>query len=261
VSSLTDDDAVTIDELARRTGMTVRNIRAHQARGLLPPPDVRGRTGFYGAEHVARIELIKELQADGFNLEAIKKLIDAAPGNSREVLRFTRAVREPFEDEEPEIVEVGELAERFGGDEAGGKLLDQALRLGLLRDLGEGRYEQRSPRLAEAAGELRSLGVSPEHLYDVTKKLHRHADGAGGIAIIASKGGNPKHPAWFHNLKAHPDTKIELPGGEVREVRARVAEGEEREQWWQRAVAAYGPYEEYQSYTDRQIPVVLLEKR
>src|SRR4051794_34695752 len=50
---------LTIDELAQRTGMTVRNIRAHQSRGLLPPPEVRGRTGFYGPDHVARIELIQ----------------------------------------------------------------------------------------------------------------------------------------------------------------------------------------------------------
>jgi DNA-binding transcriptional MerR regulator len=184
VTTLTDaDDAVTIDELARRTGMTVRNIRAHQARGLLPPPDVRGRTGYYGAEHVARIELIKELQADGFNLEAIKKLIDAAPGNSGEVLRFTRAVREPFEDEEPEIVDIGELAERFGTDDAAPKLLEQALKLGLLRDLGDGRYEQRSPRLANAADELRRIGVSADQVNDVTKRLHRHADGAARAFI------------------------------------------------------------------------------
>ena len=51
--------------------MTVRNIRAHQSRGLLPAPQVRGRTGFYGPEHEARIDLIRELQADGFKLEAI----------------------------------------------------------------------------------------------------------------------------------------------------------------------------------------------
>src|SRR3712207_6477391 len=100
--------------------MTVRNIRAHQARGLLPPPEVRGRTGYYGAEHVARIELVKELQADGFNLEAIRKLIEAAPGDSGEVLKFARAVREPFEEEEPEIVQLGDLAARYGSDgEAG----------------------------------------------------------------------------------------------------------------------------------------------
>src|SRR6187401_3615705 len=97
--------------------MTVRNLRAHQARGLLPPPEVRGRTGYYGPDHLARVELIKELQADGFNLEAIRKLIDARPGSSAEILRFTRAVRQPFEDEEPEIVELTELAEAYGGGE------------------------------------------------------------------------------------------------------------------------------------------------
>src|SRR5947208_2625646 len=57
--------------------MTVRNIRAHQSRGLLPPPDVRARTGYYGPEHVARIELIRELQSEGFNLEQVWKPFDA----------------------------------------------------------------------------------------------------------------------------------------------------------------------------------------
>src|SRR5919201_6474726 len=85
--------SLTIDELARRTGMTVRNIRAHQSRGLVPPPQVRGRTGYYGDEHLARIELIKELQADGFNLEAIRRLLEGAGGSSSEVLDFSRALR------------------------------------------------------------------------------------------------------------------------------------------------------------------------
>ena len=67
----------TIDELARETGMTVRNIRAHQSRGLLPPPEVRARTGYYGPEHVARLRLIQELQGNGYNLAAIKDLVDA----------------------------------------------------------------------------------------------------------------------------------------------------------------------------------------
>src|ERR1044072_4029183 len=68
------DATLTVDELARQAGMTVRNVRAHQSRGLLPPPEVRGRTGYYGAEHVARLELIRTLQAHGFNLEAIRRL-------------------------------------------------------------------------------------------------------------------------------------------------------------------------------------------
>src|SRR4051812_11838949 len=130
--------AMTIDELARRTGMTVRNIRAHQSRGLVPPPEVRGRTGFYGAEHIARIELIRELQGEGFNLESIKRLLEGTAGVSTDVLRFTRALREPFEDEDPVIVDARELTERFRS--ADPRLLEKAERLGVLRPLGDGRY-------------------------------------------------------------------------------------------------------------------------
>ena len=169
-------EALTIDELARRAGMTVRNVRAHQSRGLLPPPEVRGRTGYYGPEHVARLELIKELQADGFNLEAIRRLIEASGGDTSEILRFTRTVRESFEDEEPEVVDLAELAERFG-DEDGPRRLERAVELGVLRPLGEGRYEERSPRLARAAAELRDLGVPPSRTMELLDALHAHADG------------------------------------------------------------------------------------
>src|SRR5204862_7838664 len=96
-------EQLTIDQLARETGMTVRNVRAHQSRGLLPPPEVRGRTGYYNAEHVARIALIRELQADGFNLELIRRLLQSA-GSSAAALRFTRALRTPYGDEEPEVI-------------------------------------------------------------------------------------------------------------------------------------------------------------
>ena len=165
---------MTIDELARETGMTVRNIRAHQSRGLLPPPEVRARTGYYGPEHVARIELIKELQAEGFNLEAIRRLLENAGGSSVEVLRFTRAARESFEVEEPEVVTIEELSERVGGVNDP-RLLRRAEKLGLLRPLGDGRYEQPSPRLARAGAELTALGVPPEQTLDVAAGLRRHS--------------------------------------------------------------------------------------
>ena len=168
---------LTIDELARRAGMTVRNVRAHQSRGLLPPPEVRGRTGYYGPEHLARLQLITELQADGFNLGAIRRLIEASGGETSDVLRFTRSVRASFEEaEEPEVVELSELAERWGG-EAGPELLERALRVGVLRPLGEGRFEERSPRLARAAEEVRRLGVPAERSIELLETLHRHADG------------------------------------------------------------------------------------
>jgi DNA-binding transcriptional MerR regulator len=172
---------MTIDELARRSGMTVRNVRAHQSRGLLPPPEVRGRTGYYGHEHLARLELIKELQANGFNLEAIRRLLESAGGSSSEVLRFTRAVREPFEDEQPEIVELDELARRWGSGDP--KLLARAESLGLVRPIGEGRYEELSPRLARAGEELVSLGVPAGTALDVVARVRRHADGVARTFI------------------------------------------------------------------------------
>ena len=167
---------LTIDELARRTGMTVRNIRAHQSRGLLPAPQVRGRTGFYGPEHESRINLIRELQADGFKLEAIGRLLDSAGGSSEEVLRFTRAVKAPFEDEQPQVVSAEELAERWGGDGPRPELIRRAEKLGILRPLPDGNYEELSPRLGRASAELASLGIPPEAALDVAAQLRKHSD-------------------------------------------------------------------------------------
>jgi DNA-binding transcriptional MerR regulator len=82
------DGKMTIGELARRTGMTIRNIRAHQTRGLLPPPEVHGRTGYYNENHVARIELTREMQAEGLNLEAIRRVLESSEGSSREMVDF-----------------------------------------------------------------------------------------------------------------------------------------------------------------------------
>jgi deazaflavin-dependent oxidoreductase (nitroreductase family) len=80
------------------------------------------------------------------------------------------------------------------------------------------------------------------------------------LVLIASKGGYPKHPAWFHNLVAHPDVRVQV-GRERRAVRARVAGPEERKRLWPMAVEAYAPYESYQERTDREIPIVILEPR
>jgi deazaflavin-dependent oxidoreductase (nitroreductase family) len=81
------------------------------------------------------------------------------------------------------------------------------------------------------------------------------------LAIIASKGGHVRHPAWFHNLKAIPDVRVELRG-EVRPVRARVATGEERERLWKKAVAVWPDYNGYAARAPhREIPVVVLEPR
>jgi F420H(2)-dependent quinone reductase len=80
----------------------------------------------------------------------------------------------------------------------------------------------------------------------------------GRYAVVASQGGAPTHPLWYHNLRAHPE--VELQDGAVkRRYLAHEAEGEERRQWWQRAVDAFPNYAEYQTRTARQIPVFVLE--
>jgi F420H(2)-dependent quinone reductase len=80
----------------------------------------------------------------------------------------------------------------------------------------------------------------------------------GRYAAVASQGGSPKHPVWYYNLRANP--RVEVQDGAVKTVMtARELSGEERTQWWDRAVAAYPPYAEYQLKTERQIPVFILE--
>lgn len=80
----------------------------------------------------------------------------------------------------------------------------------------------------------------------------------GRYAIVASKGGAPEHPAWYFNVKANPAVQLQ-DGEKVVSLTARELEGAEREQWWRLAVEAYPPYAEYQTKTDRQIPVFILE--
>jgi deazaflavin-dependent oxidoreductase (nitroreductase family) len=81
------------------------------------------------------------------------------------------------------------------------------------------------------------------------------------VVIVASKGGYPKHPAWFHNLEANPDTTVQI-GGELRPVHARVATPEERERLWPKVVETYRPYADYQARSKgREIPLVILEPR
>ncbi len=92
-----------------------------------------------------------------------------------------------------------------------------------------------------------------------TSPLQYVEDGAN-VVVIASKGAFHKHPAWFHNLIANPDTTVQI-GGEHRPVHAREARPEERERLWAKAVAIYRPYEDYKARAKREIPLVVLEPR
>ncbi len=169
---------LTIEQLAHETGMSVRNIRAHQSRGLLPPPEVRGRTGFYGTVHVNRLRLIQEMQADGFNLASISHLLKRPGRAGEELLGFKRALMAPFETEQAEILEVDELVERFGAPAADPAVRDRVLKLGLIRPLGDGRVEVPSPRLLRAGELVVGLGVPLETALNLVEELGKPARAA-----------------------------------------------------------------------------------
>jgi DNA-binding transcriptional MerR regulator len=154
--------------------MSVRNIRNHHTRGLLPPPEVRSRVGYYGPEHVARLRLILDLQADGFNLASIERLLSGSDGVAERLLGLRRAVTAPYDPETPELVTAEELARRFGAlDE---KNLQRAEKLGLLLPLGDGRFEVTSPALLSAAEQVLALGISPEAALSLAERIQRDCD-------------------------------------------------------------------------------------
>ena len=89
----------------------------------------------------------------------------------------------------------------------------------------------------------------------VRKNPLMRVEHGGEYALVASKGGSPENPEWYHNLVAHPDEVLVQDGPEPFAVTIREISGDEKAQWWERAVAAYPPYAEYQEKTDRPIPV------
>jgi len=120
----------------------------------------------------------------------------------------------------------------------------------------------------DKAGDTRVVGINGMAVIVMTMKgaksgLWRRVpvmrvEHDGRYAIVASKGGAPEHPAWYHNLTANPDIEIQ-DGTETKPFRVRELSGDERAEWWARGVAAFPPYAEYQTKTDRQIPVLVAE--
>jgi DNA-binding transcriptional MerR regulator len=180
------DDGFVIEELSRRTGMTVRSLRSYQSRKLLPPPTVRGRTGYYDERHVARIQLIQNLQSEGIKLHSIARMLDEGGRSDADLLQFTRSVQTMFTESDGSITTVGDLAGRFGVEdlEAGAHLLERAERLGLVRHVDDVTYEELSPRLIDVGEHaVQALGLTADEALDVVGKLRKHADGVAKIYL------------------------------------------------------------------------------
>src|SRR4051794_4551701 len=162
----------------RRAGARDRHDRAQHPRASIPgaaaPPEVRARTGYYGPEHIERLRLITNMQAEGFNLAAIQRIVEASNGGGGpQILDFGREVLGAF-DEEPELTTGDELASRFGG-ELDVKALEKAVKLGLLAPLGDDRYEVASPTLLRAGEELFGLGVPLSHALAAAERIQRNS--------------------------------------------------------------------------------------
>jgi DNA-binding transcriptional MerR regulator len=197
---------LTIEQLAAQSGMTVRNIRSHQGRGLLSPPEVRVRVGYYGPDHLAQLQMIRDLQQEGFNLSGIKRLLEDTEGTA-DRLRHFKAELDHLAEEPSQKLTVGELGRRFrvGAEEAPGVLaraealgvlvpggdgvyqapavLARAERLGVLVPAGEGAYEVPSPSLLAVAEEVVARGIDLDAAFEVFEELERNCDAVAGAFV------------------------------------------------------------------------------
>ncbi len=151
-------ELITLDELTRRVGVSVRNIRFYTTKGLVPAPIRRGRSGYYSPDHVARLELVRELQAHGFTLSAIERYVARIPADaSPETIALHRTLLAPWMAELPETFSRRELVRRAGRPLSDDDL-DTLNALGIVFPTKQGRYQVAVAHLAVGVS-LLELGM------------------------------------------------------------------------------------------------------
>lgn len=173
------DDEFSIDELARRAGSNVRNVRLYQERGLLPPPRRVGRSNWYGPEHLSRMELILSMLGKGYPLAAIRELLEAWQGQRSlaDILGFEEALSAPFTTEDPRHYSVEEILSLFplAADADIDSLLERAAELEVLIPDGDG-FLAPSPLLVEVGAALVADGIPLAAVLDALAVVRRSAD-------------------------------------------------------------------------------------
>jgi len=173
-----DEQELRIDELARRAGTTVRNVRAYQDRGLLPGPRREGRVGWYSAAHLARLRLIGELLDRGYTLANIGELL-AAWEQGQDIgalLGFEAALGAAWSEDRTAVVSPGELADVLGGTAPDEESLAAAVGMGLLEPVGDG-FLVRNPSALEIGRLLMAEGVPLAVVLAAGQRLHDDIDG------------------------------------------------------------------------------------
>ena len=154
-------ELLTLDELTKRVGMSVRNIRFYTTKGLVPPPIRRGRSGYYSPDHVARLELVQELQAHGFTLSAIERYVAGIPADATpEDIALHRTMLAPWQADLPVEMSRTELDKRSGRPLSDDDLATLAA-LGIVLRTKRGRYEVAVSQLSVGLG-LLDLGFPTE---------------------------------------------------------------------------------------------------
>ena len=174
-----------VEELSRRTDVSVRSLRSYQSRGLLPPPELRGRTGWYGPAHVERVRLVQRLRAAGMKLDGIARLLDSRDDTDDRLVDFTERARSLFTEREPRVTTYDELVARFRIDpEQADEVLTTAGRAGLIRERDDGMVDEVAPDLL-AAGEaaMTTLGLDVAEALELLEGMRHHADGVARIYV------------------------------------------------------------------------------
>jgi DNA-binding transcriptional MerR regulator len=167
-----------IDDLARRAGTTVRNVRVYQDRGLLAPPRRDGRVGIYTDAHLARLRLIGQLLKRGYTFANIGEMLAVweRGGDLADVLDLESAIGHPWSDEIPGHLTAQQLRESFGGEDTADNRA-RAVALGILEPDGQ-RYRVPSPRLLSAGAEMVAAGMTLSAVLDLAERLGVHVDAA-----------------------------------------------------------------------------------
>lgn len=169
---------LSIDELAHETGVSSRNIRYYQTRGLLPPPQVKGRSGVYGQQHVERLALLDELKSEGLNLQAISFLLGGSGNVDTEELRgLKRAILDSWGSSKPVEMPIEELTEQLElSDEDAAEYFSRAAELDLIGPSDEeGVVRVLLPDILAAGRELMDMGVGFDRALDVLATIREHA--------------------------------------------------------------------------------------
>jgi DNA-binding transcriptional MerR regulator len=175
-------DELTIDELARAVGMTVRNVRAYAARGLLAPPRLIGRTGYYATEHVEQLSLVRDLLAEGLTLAAVERVLAADSRTASLALAMLRTVRDPWRPEVEEEIDATALAARAGVT-PDPRLVVQLVEGGIVRVMPDGKLRLLQPDLIDAGQRVIALGVPPEAVLAAQSQVTEHAKAVAKIFV------------------------------------------------------------------------------